>query len=33
MAKAAVQAVRSGELKIQPAFHEATWYRWLDNIR
>jgi hypothetical protein len=33
MAKAAVEKVRSGELKIQPAFHEATWYRWLDNIR
>ena len=33
MAKQAVAAVRSGELKILPAFHEATWYRWLDNIR
>lgn len=33
MAKQAVAAVRSGELKILPAFHEATWYRWLENIR
>lgn len=33
MAKQAVEAVRSGELKILPQFHEATWYRWLENIR
>eukprot|EP00604_Paraphysomonas_vestita_P004168 CAMPEP_0174821978 /NCGR_PEP_ID=MMETSP1107-20130205/11936_1 /TAXON_ID=36770 /ORGANISM="Paraphysomonas vestita, Strain GFlagA" /LENGTH=974 /DNA_ID=CAMNT_0016039717 /DNA_START=170 /DNA_END=3095 /DNA_ORIENTATION=- len=33
MAANAVAAVRNGELKILPEFHEATWYRWLENIR
>lgn len=33
MAKKATDAVRNGELRIVPDFHEATWYRWLDNIR
>lgn len=33
MAANAVNAVRNGELKILPDFHEATWYRWLENIR
>jgi valyl-tRNA synthetase len=33
MAANAVAAVRNGELKILPDFHEATWYRWLENIR
>jgi valyl-tRNA synthetase len=33
MAKKAADAVRNGELRIVPDFHEATWYRWLDNIR
>ena len=31
MAAAAVDKVRSGELKIVPDFHEATWYRWLET--
>lgn len=33
MAKRAGDAVRSGELDIQPEFHRDTWFRWLDNIR
>ena len=33
MAARAVDAVRNGELKILPEMHEATWYRWLENIR
>ena len=33
MAKQSIEAVRSGELRILPAFHEQTWYRWLENIR
>uniref|UniRef100_A0A7S1CA53 valine--tRNA ligase n=1 Tax=Bicosoecida sp. CB-2014 TaxID=1486930 RepID=A0A7S1CA53_9STRA len=33
MAKAAADAVRDGSLKIVPAFHEDTWFHWLDNIR
>lgn len=33
MAARAVDAVRTGELKILPEMHEATWYRWLENIR
>ena len=33
MAQRSIDAVRSGELKILPAMHEATWYRWLENIR
>ena len=33
MAKDAVDAVRSGALKLIPALHEKTWYNWLENIR
>ena len=33
MAKRATDAVRNGDMKIVPKFHEATWFRWLDNIR
>ena len=33
MAERSIAAVRNGELKIVPDFHEATWYRWLENIR
>ena len=33
MAKRATDSVREGELKIVPAEHEKTWFRWLDNIR
>jgi valyl-tRNA synthetase len=33
MAKRATDAVRNGELKLEPKTHEATWFRWLDNIR
>ena len=33
MAARSVAAVRDGDLKIVPEMHEATWYRWLDNIR
>jgi valyl-tRNA synthetase len=31
MAKRATDAVRDGSLQIIPSFHEATWFRWLDN--
>jgi valyl-tRNA synthetase len=33
MAKRAVDEVRSGNLKIVPESEEATWFKWLDNIR
>ena len=33
MAKRACDAVRSGELKIEPKEHEKTWFQWLENIR
>ena len=33
LAKRSVDAVRGGDLKIVPNFHEKTWFRWLDNIR
>ena len=33
MADRALDAVRSGELVIKPKFHEATWFRWLENKR
>jgi valyl-tRNA synthetase len=33
MAKRSVDAVKEGRLTIRPAFHEKTWYQWLDNIR
>lgn len=33
MAERAVKAVRGGDLKIVPEFHEQTWYRWLENIK
>ncbi|KDD75111.1 class I (I, L, M and V) tRNA synthetase, partial [Helicosporidium sp. ATCC 50920] len=32
-AKRAVDAVRGGDLAIQPREFEATWFRWLENIR
>lgn len=32
MAARAVHAVRSGELKVMPEEHHATWYRFLENI-
>jgi len=28
-----LQAVRSGDLRITPKVHEATWYKWLGNPR
>ena len=33
MAARSVQAVKNGDLKIVPDMHEATWYRWLENIK
>ena len=33
MAERSCAAVRSGELEIVPREFEATWFRWLDNIR
>ena len=33
MARRSVEAVRTGKLNIRPAFHEKTWYQWLENIR
>ena len=33
MAKRATDAVRNGDLKIEPKMHEDTWFYWLDNIR
>ncbi|CBZ50299.1 valyl-tRNAsynthetase, mitochondrial, related [Neospora caninum Liverpool] len=33
MAARAVKAVRNGDLKIVPAFHEDVWYHWLENIK
>jgi valyl-tRNA synthetase len=33
MAERSIAAVRNGDLKIVPDFHEATWFRWLENIR
>ena len=33
MAARAVQAVRSGDLKVVPEEHHATWYRFLENIQ
>jgi len=32
MAERAKNAVRQGDLKIKPAFHEQTWFTWLNNI-
>ena len=32
MAKRSVDAVKNKELLIVPDSHEATWFRWLDNI-
>lgn len=32
MAARAVQAVRTGDLIIEPEEHHATWYRFLENI-
>eukprot|EP00698_Gefionella_okellyi_P004326 TRINITY_DN14004_c0_g1_i1.p1 TRINITY_DN14004_c0_g1~~TRINITY_DN14004_c0_g1_i1.p1 ORF type:complete len:1095 (+),score=277.47 TRINITY_DN14004_c0_g1_i1:75-3359(+) len=33
MAREAVNAVKTGELNIQPPQHQATWYRWMENCR
>lgn len=33
MAARSIEAVRNGSLKIVPEMHEATWFRWLENIR
>ncbi|CAD7944238.1 unnamed protein product [Amoebophrya sp. A25] len=33
LAQESVDAVRNGDLRILPNFHEATWFKWLDNIR
>ncbi|EFA76256.1 valyl tRNA synthetase [Heterostelium album PN500] len=33
MAAKAIEAVKSGELKIIPSTHEVTWFRWLENIK
>lgn len=33
MAASATEAVKSGELKIVPEYHEKTWYHWMDGIR
>jgi len=33
MAAKSIDAVRNGDLKIEPQFHEVTWYRWLEGIR
>jgi valyl-tRNA synthetase len=33
MAARAVDAVRSGELRIEPRDHEKTWYHWMENIK
>jgi valyl-tRNA synthetase len=33
MAQRSIDAVRNGDLKIVPDMHEATWFRWLENIR
>merc|ERR550534_1016309 len=33
LAKRSADAVRNGDLKIEPFFHQATWFHWLENIR
>ena len=33
MAQRAIEVVRSGELRLFPTYHEATWYRWLNHIK
>ncbi|KAG8224272.1 hypothetical protein J437_LFUL005078 [Ladona fulva] len=33
MAKDAMEAVNSGELKIIPEHHKKTWFHWMENIR
>ena len=33
MANDAMECVRSGKLELKPAFHNATWYRWLTDSR
>ncbi|KEP64267.1 UNVERIFIED_CONTAM: valyl-tRNA synthetase [Hammondia hammondi] len=33
MADRSVKAVRNGDLKIVPSFHEDVWYHWLENIK
>ncbi|CAD5228298.1 unnamed protein product [Bursaphelenchus okinawaensis] len=33
MGKKAVDAVKNGDLKLIPSYHESTWYRWLEDTR
>lgn len=33
MAKEAIEAVKSGELKIIPQSYEKVWFEWLENIQ
>ncbi|CAD5235425.1 unnamed protein product [Bursaphelenchus xylophilus] len=33
MGKKAVDAVKKGDLKLIPSYHDATWYRWLEDSR
>jgi valyl-tRNA synthetase len=33
MAAKAIEAVKSGDLKIYPEMHEKTWFYWLENIK
>lgn len=33
MAAKAMEAVRSGELKIIPEMHNKTWFHWMEGIR
>lgn len=33
MAKAATDAVKNGDLKLTPEFHNKIWYHWMDGIR
>jgi len=33
MAQKAVEAVRTGELRLIPKMHERIWYNWLENCR
>ena len=33
MAQRSIDAVKKGDLKILPEMHEATWFKWLENIQ
>jgi len=33
MAQRAVKAVQEGELRIDPAVFEKTWYTWLHDVK